>query len=396
MIYKKCPTCIKKAYRRLDIHNDWILWKCKECGKIGREKLFTLQKKIIYLDQLVYSNVLKSSDQNEDNKWGELGKTIKKLVEDQIMVCPYSTVHQTETELYETYYNEITDLYRSYSAGIAFKDSYQIEQNQILHSFLNFLAENNSEVYNFPWNHALRSNPHQWSSRFSVFVNISLDLDEIKKRSILKEETRRDMQRHYDEVLKKEKKTFEEDIEIEKKGASDLILIAHSRNLQLYQDIRIGKKEPGSILELQCDHFDWLKSYIRDKTKLKLAPVEVIKKFLYTEEFFTIPYVDIWAYLLASLNQKVRASNRKAEAGDYYDIRAISHFLPYCDVMVIDNEFRGLLEERGAPILKKYNTEVFSGKTLNKFFELLDKWISESRIEEIRQIYDTLDRSSLF
>ena len=196
VIIKKCPRCHKKAFRRLDIFGDSIMWKCKKCAETGREKLFRIEKKIIYLDQFGYSNILKSTLRNNNDKWNKLGDRIRELVEDQIIVCPYSTVHQTETEFYETYYKEITDLYRNFSAGIAFKHPHRIEQNQILQSLLNFLSEDDSKPHEFPWKNALHSNPHKWSSRFSVFTNIRIDLSEIKKRSAMKEETRGNMKLH--------------------------------------------------------------------------------------------------------------------------------------------------------------------------------------------------------
>jgi len=149
----------------------------------------------------------------------------------------------------------------------------------------------------------------------------------------------------------------------------------------------LSEKQSEAILDLLNDHVDWILPRIEKSLKTKSKASLIMMKFLSSEEFFQTPHVYIWAYLFATLNQKVRTSKRKAKEGVYFDIRAISHYLPYCDVMLIDNEFRGILEERGAPVLKKFNTIVISGKTLDILFELFDKWIENSRVDEIRKIY---------
>jgi len=395
-IVKKCPYCGKKTFRRLDIFSDHIMWKCKSCAKTESEKLFPIQKKIMYLDQLVYSLILKSSKKKKGDKWDKLGKLITQLVEDQIIICPYSTVHQTETELYEKYYEEITELYRKFSLGIHFKHPFYIEQRQLSQSLNNFLGRNSQEVHDFTWSQAFSKNPNQWGGRFSIFVNIKVDLEAVKKRENLKKKTQKKMQLHYDNVLKKEKKTFEEDFNIEKKFLAEVILSNHQKNKELLNKIMFGEKQPKAIFDLLNDHVDWILPRIEKSNKTKSKASLIMMRFLSSEEFYQTPYVYIWAYLFAALNQKVRTSKRKAEEGDYFDIRAISHYLPYCDVMLIDNEFRGILEERGATVLKKFNTIVISGKTLDTLFELFDKWVENSRVDGIKKIYKSLDHTSIF
>ena len=395
-IVKKCPYCGNKAFRRLDIFRNHILWKCKLCTKTEREKLFPIQKKIIYLDQFAYSLILKNSQKNKRGKWQKLGDKIKDLVEDQIIVCPYSTVHERETEFYKTYYDEITELYRKFSLGIEFKHPFYIEKYQLYHSLKNFLNKNKSKSYEPTWKHGLQKDPNQWASRFSLFINIASDSSEIRKREALKKETLKKIQNRYDEMYKEEMKTFEEDFDIEKTFPAEVILSNHKKNFDIINKIMTGKKSPDTIIDLLNDHVEWILPQIKASVEAQSNPLQKMIEFLSSEEFYQTPYVYIWAYLFAALDQKVRKSNRKAKEGDFYDIRAISNYLPYCDVMLIDNEFRGILEERGAPVLKKFNTIVISGKTLDILFELFDKWVENSRVEEIRKIYKSLDRTSIF
>lgn len=395
-LIKECPYCGNRAFRRLDIFSNHILWKCKSCAKTAREKLFPIQKKIIYLDQLAYSLILKGTKKNKGDKWQKLGNKIKQLVEDQIIVCPYSSIHQTETEFYKTYFEEITELYRKLSQGVAFKHPFYIEQRQLCHSLKDFLEENDPKPYEFTWRHVFSRDPNQWSSRFSVFTNINIDLSGVEKRKTLKKETCIKIQKRYDNMFKKEMKTFEEDFDIEKAFPAEVIIANHKKNVEIINNIFTGKKSQETILDLLNDHVEWILPQIKASVEAKSNPLQKMIEFLSSEEFYQTPYVYIWAYLYAALNQKVRMSNRKAKEGDFYDIRAISYYLPYCDVMLIDNEFRGILEERDAPVLKKFNTVVISGKTLDILFELFDKWVENSRVDEIRKIYKSLDRTSIF
>lgn len=393
---KKCPYCGKKTFRRLDIYRNNIIWKCKSCMKTKREKLFPLRKKIIYVDQLVYSLILKSSKKNKGDKWHKLGEKIIQLVEDQIVVCPYSNIHRTETELYKTYSKEIVGLYRKLSQGISFKRSFHVEQHQLYHSLNNFLYENKTTPYETTWKHALSDNPNRWSQRFNVFSKVNIDVNEIKRLEALKVETAKKIQYHYNEIQKKEMITFEEDFDIEKTFLAEAILKNHIKNNELIRNLITDINPSNSLLNYLYDHVEWIIPQIKKFNKTGDNPSSVMKKFLSSEDFYNTPYVYIWAYLFAALNQKVRNSKRKAKEGDYFDITAISYYLPYCDLMIIDNEFRDLLEERGAPILKKFNTIVISGKTLDDLFEIFEDWISNSRVDEVRKVYKSLDRSSLF
>ncbi|MBU4230732.1 MAG: hypothetical protein KKG88_10575 [Proteobacteria bacterium] len=389
-----CPKCNEETFRRLDIHNNHILWKCKRCSYTETEKLFPIRKKVIYLDQFVYSLFLKSS--KKEDKWKKLGDKLNELIEDQIIVCPYSTIHQTETEFYKTYFTELTKLYRKYSLGIEFNHPFEIEQHQLIHSLNNFLYKKESSAYKPIWRHGIEKDPHQWASRLSLFVNININLSEINRVEKLKKETCKKIQKRYDEIYKEEMKSFNKDYDIEKGFLAEVIISNHRKNEELTRDIMLGNRPMEAYFELLNDHVEWMLPQINASGEKNSNPFNILIEFLSSEEFYQTPYVRIWAYLFAALDQKVRASGRRAQEGDYYDIRAISNFLPYCDVMIIDNEFRGLLEERGAPLTMEFDTLIISGKTLDSLYNHFAKWIASTDTDKIRDVYNNLDRDSFF
>ncbi len=395
---EQCPFCGKKTFRRTDILRNRAIWKCKSCSRNKEERLFPLKKKIVYLDQLAYSLILKSRMKGTGDKWQTLGDTLKQLVEDQIVVCPYSTAHERETELYIKYPKEVVELYRKYSQGVNFHHPYRIEELQLIHSLRGFLLEGDHKDYEPKWTHAFSDDPHKWSSRLSIYVDIPSDVERVEKRRALKKVTQEIIQARYDELSKEKEVTFEQDYEIEKKYLAEVIIINHEKNVKLMRAIALGIEPPESFIELLNDHLDWMLPMISDMKDLRSESElgSILKQFLTSEAFYRTPYVRIWSYLFAALNQKVRHSNRKAKRSDYEDIQAISHCLPYCDLMIIDNEFRGILEERDAPIPKQFNTAIVSGKTLEKFFIFSEEWTVASRAMEIREIYASLDRTSLF
>ena len=88
-----CPVCGGvQQFGNVFIRNGRILRGCKSCSYRDSICLPEIKKKIIYLDQFFFSNAFKSNDP----KFVEVADKIQKLVNLQVLISPYSNVHEDE------------------------------------------------------------------------------------------------------------------------------------------------------------------------------------------------------------------------------------------------------------------------------------------------------------
>ena len=94
-----CPSCHAPAvFGPKIIFGQYWMTRCSKCPYYTWEPIPKITKKIVYLDQLVFSHMLTA----KDVRWEELLKRLQLLTYLQIITCPYSEVHEDESLLAET------------------------------------------------------------------------------------------------------------------------------------------------------------------------------------------------------------------------------------------------------------------------------------------------------
>ncbi|MCK5020734.1 MAG: hypothetical protein KAS32_27180 [Candidatus Peribacteraceae bacterium] len=131
----KCPKCNKEAFGVLTINCNSYTRRCRACffprGK-DRPQIYDLpqlEKKVIYLDQFVISEMMKClNPQTKAHKKGKLDPfwlalfekldTLSKL---QLIIYPDSIYHTNES-LLSPYFEPLKRLYELLSHGVSFYD----------------------------------------------------------------------------------------------------------------------------------------------------------------------------------------------------------------------------------------------------------------------------------
>jgi len=384
--YKACPQCGENRFRPLEIMGEGILWKCKSCIYTEKESLPEITKKIIYMDQVAVSCMARSRRGKKEPRWNHLFDRLKQLIEDQLIVCPESLYHEYESELGGDLADVLEETYEVLSAGVDFKHPHEIEQKQIYDSWMKFIGEDTKEGYHFDWNDALRGSPHQWHGRFVIKVNRYRDPQAIEERRQSKEIVRQKMQELYVEDYSYTERPFEQELREEQFAHAKAIWDDHWKGLKGHAEALIGLQVPSveGLLGLVHSHSMMIIQFIDrlDPPPPETPPYGIMGQFLFSEHFYNTPYVYIESLIFAALARKVRASGRKASLGDFYDVPICSRFLPYCDAMFLDNEYRGMLQEGGVVLHEQYDTKLFSSRTMDEFLAYLD---------EIEQSCDHID-----
>jgi hypothetical protein len=126
-----CPKCGQKAFRAVKIHSNFYTRKCLNCQYDSPHgiPLPQIRKKVIYLDQLAISEMLKSLDPSMKRHptsivkplWRPLYDEVLSACRHQLAICPGSEIQAQETSAY-LHGDTLRHLVGALSHGVAFRD----------------------------------------------------------------------------------------------------------------------------------------------------------------------------------------------------------------------------------------------------------------------------------
>src|SRR6185437_14641053 len=94
ILSEACPQCNAVGkFGILFVSNNHVVRGCSACNFTGSIKLPTLKKTIIYLDQFFLSAAFRSNQ----SKFVDARERIVDLATRQLIVCPWSDIHEAET-----------------------------------------------------------------------------------------------------------------------------------------------------------------------------------------------------------------------------------------------------------------------------------------------------------
>ncbi|MEH7355306.1 hypothetical protein V7150_17250 [Neobacillus drentensis] len=97
------------------------------------------------------------------------------------------------------------------------------------------------------------------------------------------------------------------------------------------------------------------------------SDIDSYLEFLHSEEFKSIPYIDISSHLIADM----MTSTKKWDSGDPKDISNLSAYLPYSNFILTDKAQYNRIKRLGLD--SKYKTEIYCMKNINELIERLEE-----------------------
>ena len=123
-----CPGCGGvRTFGNVWVRRDHVLRGCKRCKYSERIPLPTLRKKIVYLDQCFLSHAFRA----KDKRFVEAAERLREASALQLMVAPFSTVHEDEANLWKGHEKELMQFIKSIAIGHSFEPDYDVEQTQL-------------------------------------------------------------------------------------------------------------------------------------------------------------------------------------------------------------------------------------------------------------------------
>ena len=404
----KCPKCGKNSFSVSIICDHHYFRRCTECfypdpskGEKGVEyPLPKLNKKVIYIDQFAISNMMKflnpSVKSHEKVKadifWGKLFEQLNTLCKLQLIICPDSDMHKTES-LLAPYYKSLKRMYELLSTGISFQGHETIKLFQIIGQFNIWIDD--IKRYDLNVQDIISKKINVWQDRFIFSIKRN------NPQSLIEEiRTNRDKVDDYVKDIfikwqKEKNKDFDYWYKAERRSVAEELIKLYQKNLERLKKMSYGfiRFKPGAFLPGFANKVLYV-IIKRLKRKGISEEKEINKKlneFLFSEIFEDVPYIKISSMLYAAM--AVRANKGKKEPpgrGFLNDVEVISTLLPYCDAMFIDKECRSLLLEKPLCDNITYSTKIFSPKNKGEFLAYLDQIrqsASEAHLKVVEEVY---------
>ena len=140
--FHPCPRCGQMQLGTLFIRGNVHSRRCRNCFHNESEHLPPLEKKLIYLDQMVLSGIAREIDPvwrektpRGDDFWLQAFDQIDRLVKLQLIVCPDSPIHEEESSYDDRYESVLRRLYEHLASGVSLHFPHQVHMAQLWEAF---------------------------------------------------------------------------------------------------------------------------------------------------------------------------------------------------------------------------------------------------------------------
>jgi hypothetical protein len=371
-VLEDCPGCGRKnSFGNVDIFNgDHVYQGCKSCRHHGRVPLPKLRKKILYLDQFFFSHALRGGD----TRFVEAAKRIARMTSLQLLVAPYSTIHEDEAHQWSQRGEELFKFIKATSGGCHFAPASEVNRFQLLKAFRAWLlqkpADYHREESDAFWAGA---DVHGWHGYMRISVGKYLgDIDlirELKKKSIEGLVELFDGWRELDT-------SYAEDLNAEYEVAARAYIDHYIKYAA-----RIAGGDYSAIFDAPVivnvveSMFQCLSRELSPEDQMQAC----VKFLLLSQHFKEAPAHKISAAIYATHKSMVKdgAFTNKEKAlkrfsGFFYDVEHISTYAPYCDAFVMDQPMADIVAKPTVALQRLFGTKVFSLNNWDEFIAWLD------------------------
>ncbi|HXM98654.1 MAG TPA: hypothetical protein VN982_09285 [Candidatus Dormibacteraeota bacterium] len=394
--FLRCPKCGVEEYGVLNVSHTRCERRCRACRHTATVYLPQIKKKVVYIDQFAFSNIMKflSPEAKGHERaaaepfWKQLFETLDVVRHLQLVACPDSREHQYES-LTSPFYKALKHTYEHFSGGVSFQDAETIRIRQIAQLARAWLK---GEPANFDFSAESISSGrlHEWSGRIFVTVDGVLPgtVDELRIR---RGKTHRGLQELF-EQWQREKKSFKEVFEAEKNAYGERLVQMYAENYRqrAQMAIRMMRGQMPSLEDVLPSRTENIVATLQFTFAVEAGNEQgnsKIGQFFKSGAINDVPFNRISAAMYASLASMAAAGQKEIpNQGTATDINIVSTLLPYCDAMFVDNKCRALLHNIPKDCALPYACKVFSPKTGLDFIQYLSEIRDSVELEHLRLI----------
>lgn len=377
-----CSQCGHVELGTLFITNNVHTRRCGSCLRVEREHLPPLNKKLVYLDQMVLSGIAKELDpdwrektRRGDSSWGEVFDRLDRLKKLQLIVCPESPIHEMESSFDDRYEPVLRRLYEHLASGVSFRFPHEVLMLQMAEAFEAWSSHRDPDWTRITRQDVVHGRLDRWSDRMRVSVNMGHWPGQIESRRRSRARGHRELGEIWAQWMAEDDISFEEHFQTERRALAGEALESFANHLERWHQAATATDDmgnpqlPGSLVLLVA----WVLGELEKRGVPQEARVEAAARFLYSEGALYAPQNHLTALLYSGLAWRAASGQKRVPSrGTPNDIDFISAYLPYCDAMFIDKEFDLLLSQPpAAPKVRDYPARIFSIRSRDDFLAYL-------------------------
>lgn len=375
--WSRCPQCREEIFGFFGGGDQAIAWRCSRCRYTEHEPLLEVDKKVIYIDQFVFSELfkLKAGTRREDKLtpfWQEVFRLLHRVVHLQQAVLPHSNIHHAETVV-SAWPRELREAYEAMGGDIRFVDTNDVQMREVT-EFATAYVEQREPRLTFDVDEVLNGQRNKWLpdmravvgtdySRFAAGTRrrrdaVGQSVDELIA-------SWRDRGHGFDEVL---------NIELNAYYRSRVeALKAWRANYERAEASGDPFESLNQSMSHICRELSMLDRLLR-KAGIPEGSHDLARNsFWLWDRNREMPFGRILAYMFAALAGQVKAGRKKGvSAGFMNDVEAVAAYAPFVDPMFIDKEC-ALLLTQGRPARElEYKARIFSLTNRDEFLVYLE------------------------
>lgn len=389
--YVLCSKCGAKEFGILGVRGTHYTRRCRNCWRLADFPLPEIRKKIVYIDQFAFSNIMKTLSPDAQGHertaaepfWKELFETLGVVCHLQLVVCPDSKQHQHES-LTSAFYKGLKRTYEHFSGGLSFYSTEDIQLQQIAR-LTKCWVKREPASFDFDAEEITHGEIHEWADRIYITVDGVLPgfIDDLRT-------TRNEVHKGLQEVFEtwqREKKTFKQVFEAEKDSYTKTVVQMYTAQQTKVRDALMRREWPSlnDMLPSQQNLVLQMVLHILEDSLGKAESSKAVTEFLRAGVMNDAPFNVIGASLFASLSQKAAAGQKRPpNQGTSNDANMLSSLIPYCDAMFVDNECRALWQDIPRDYKLPYPCVLFSPNKGADFLRYLKEIRDSATVEHLK------------
>ena len=374
----------------LAARGDSVELRCTNCGEAYSEILPKLNKRVLYLDQNLFSILFKVQSGgrlpigHEAFSMAAFEK-LRRAVLLQQAIMPHSNLHSEETIIFANGVN-LQAAYEHLGGGSRFVDTSQVEIAQVA-EFAKAYRENREPAISFNADEVLQSKKDNWlpDMHIQVKADYSTFAGGIRTRRI---KNHAEMTALF-ERWKTDKPTFHQALKNELKVFGDAKCEAYCEHFNAANAAYLQGDMKAYLSLVNEPIFDEKRAIVHalalDREEGDdLQVLQAVFDFWHWERNREVPVHRVACHLWASLAARFAGNQKTASQGTSTDIKAISTYAPYVDAMFVDREFANILQERKDIVAKlPIKARIFSFSQPDEFLSYLDD-LANGASDEVR------------
>ena len=395
----RCESCGIGRVRPIHlVRGEHVRFACSNrlCHFATYAQLPPIRKKIIYLDTSIVSHMARAKAKGDEaSPYYQLYVALKTAVGRNLIVCPGSTIVETEAEM-STLGDIIIDMGRELG-DVSLQHELWVKRCQLSRALDRFLADEPVTLEtNLSEREALQDNPHVWNGSIYVVAHIPTRDEYVEVAKRAKDRNLPEIEVRYRQYAD-QGMTFAQIVTVEKQ-------LFGWELIEQGQLMLAGKKWflDGVITDsnvLLPSTFDGLMAVIQHRLNCSIEDAaRTTIDFLVSSHVAETPFAYIRAHLQAELAMRYRSTarvnGRTPKPGDQYDLEHVAAFMPYVDVFFADNFIATIANQNHLRLGEKFNTTIRSlaPADIPEFIAWLETLATES---DVAALSDRLEAAIL-